>query len=39
MKFTSNIAPGHIAATVTTSSEGILWLDDRFADKTAPSTC
>ncbi|WP_256962370.1 lipase family protein [Streptomyces sp. NRRL B-24572] len=39
VKFTSNIVPGHIAASAATSSEGTPWLADRFAGKTAPSTC
>ncbi|MER7539052.1 lipase family protein [Streptomyces sp. NPDC097704] len=39
VKFTSNVIPGHIAATAATSTEGAPWLADRFAGKAAPSTC
>ncbi|MCJ1676239.1 lipase family protein [Streptomyces sp. APSN-46.1] len=39
VKFSSNIVPGHIAATEATSAEGIPWLADRFAGRTAPTTC
>ncbi|MFJ8825515.1 lipase family protein [Streptomyces sp. NPDC102467] len=39
VKFTTNYVPGHIAATAATSSQGAPWLADRFAGKTAPSTC
>ncbi|KAA2252366.1 lipase [Solihabitans fulvus] len=39
VKFSTNYVPGHIAATAATSNEGAPWLADRFAGKTAPSTC
>ncbi|MFI6695943.1 alpha/beta fold hydrolase [Streptomyces sp. NPDC050433] len=39
VKFTSNLIPGHIAATEGTSAEGLPWLADRFAGRAAPSTC
>lgn len=39
VKFSGNHVPGHIAATAATSSEGRPWLADRFADRSAPSTC
>ncbi|MFF9853104.1 lipase family protein [Streptomyces litmocidini] len=39
VRFAGNHIPGHIAATEGTSAEGLPWLKDRFADKTAPSTC
>ena len=39
VKFTHNYIPGHIAASAGTSSEGVPWLVDRFADKPAPTTC
>lgn len=39
VKFTTNYVPGHIAASAATSSEGAPWLTDRFAGRTAPSTC
>ncbi|MFD3788027.1 alpha/beta fold hydrolase [Streptomyces cyaneofuscatus] len=39
VKFVGNFIPGHIAATEATSTEGLPWLADRFADRTAPSTC
>ncbi|WP_406459527.1 hypothetical protein OG782_37170 (plasmid) [Streptomyces sp. NBC_00876] len=34
-----NHIPGHIAASEGTSAEGLPWLADRFAGRTAPSTC
>ncbi|WP_405797366.1 lipase family protein [Streptomyces sp. NBC_01506] len=39
VKFTGNHIPGHIAATEATSAEGIPWLADRFAGRTATKTC
>lgn len=39
VKFAGNLVPGHIAATEATSAEGIPWLADRFAGRTAPTTC
>ncbi|MFJ4919957.1 lipase family protein [Streptomyces sp. NPDC088725] len=39
VKFSSNYLPTHIAAAAGTSAEGVPWLADRFAGKTAPSTC
>ncbi|MFJ5711550.1 lipase family protein [Streptomyces sp. NPDC093105] len=39
VKFSRNHVPGHIAAAAATSAEGVPWLADRFAGKTAPSTC
>lgn len=39
VNFSSNHIPGHIAATIATGREGVPWLQDRFADKPAPSTC
>lgn len=39
VKFAGNHIPGHVAASVATSTEGVPWLKDRFADKAAPSTC
>ncbi|MDI3424019.1 alpha/beta fold hydrolase [Streptomyces luteolus] len=39
VKFSSNHVPGHIAATAATSAEGLPWLADRIANRTAPSTC
>ncbi|MET9921166.1 lipase family protein [Streptomyces sp. NPDC006435] len=39
VKFSGNYVPGHIAATAATSSEGRPWLADRFAGRSAPSTC
>ncbi|MFD3561521.1 alpha/beta fold hydrolase [Streptomyces sp. NPDC058686] len=39
VRFAGNHIPGHIAATTGTSSEGVPWLADRFAGRTAPSTC
>ncbi|WP_329394585.1 lipase family protein [Streptomyces melanogenes] len=39
VKFSSNLVPGHIAATEATSTEGIPWLADRFTNKPAPTTC
>ncbi|MEU2458255.1 lipase family protein [Streptomyces sp. NPDC012473] len=39
VRFTGNVVPGHIAATEATSAKGLPWLADRFAGKTAPTTC
>ncbi|MFD3788740.1 alpha/beta fold hydrolase [Streptomyces cyaneofuscatus] len=39
VKFAGNHIPGHIAATAGTVTEGLPWLADRLADRTAPSTC
>ncbi|AGK81836.1 Triacylglycerol lipase [Streptomyces microflavus DSM 40593] len=39
VKFAGNVVPGHIAATEATSADGLPWLADRFAGKTAPTTC
>jgi pimeloyl-ACP methyl ester carboxylesterase len=39
VRFAGNLIPGHIAATEGTSAEGLPWLADRFADRTAPTTC
>ncbi|MFD3415879.1 alpha/beta fold hydrolase [Streptomyces cyaneofuscatus] len=39
VRFAGNYIPGHIAATEATSADGLPWLADRFADRTAPSTC
>ncbi|MDI3408904.1 alpha/beta fold hydrolase [Streptomyces cavernicola] len=39
VKFAGNHIPGHIAATHGTSTEGLPWLANRFANRTAPSTC
>ncbi|MFG2521500.1 alpha/beta fold hydrolase [Streptomyces sp. NPDC048527] len=39
VRFAGNHVPGHIAATAATSAEGVPWLADRFAGRTAPSTC
>ncbi len=39
VRFAGNVVPGHIAATEATSADGLPWLADRFAGRTAPSTC
>ncbi|MFJ8770431.1 lipase family protein [Streptomyces clavifer] len=39
VKFAGNHIPGHIAASAGTNTEGLPWLTDRFAGRTAPSTC
>ncbi|NDZ83146.1 alpha/beta fold hydrolase [Streptomyces sp. SID10853] len=39
VRFAGNHIPGHIAATAATSADGLPWLADRFAGKTAPTTC
>ncbi|MFJ9411424.1 alpha/beta fold hydrolase [Streptomyces sp. NPDC101393] len=39
VRFAGNHLPGHIVATEATSAEGLPWLKDRFAGRTAPSTC
>lgn len=39
VRFSGNHIPGHIAATDATSAEGLPWLADHFAGRTAPSTC
>lgn len=39
VRFAGNHIPGHIAATAGTIADGLPWLKDRFAGRTAPSTC